>query len=90
MGTERTGHVYAGNPDARLAPEVPVSRFRPTYRQLSDAEIALHNEIKDRAEQLAQLIERIKPGRYRSLALTELEASVMWAVKELTGSGLAE
>jgi hypothetical protein len=29
-------------------------------------------------------IERIKPGRYRALAITALEESCMWAIKGLT------
>jgi hypothetical protein len=30
------------------------------------------------------LFGRVKPGRYNSLAITSLEQSVMWVVKELT------
>lgn len=83
-------HLYEGQPDARQAqtPQVPESRFRPRYRQLSQGEIDLHDAIKDKAEELAQLYERVFPGRYRALGITALEESVMWAVKELTGKGL--
>lgn len=62
----------------------PVSRFRPRYRALSDDEKALHDAIKAKAAELEALFEQVKPGRYRSLALTELELSVMWVIKELT------
>ncbi len=78
--------VFEGKPDDRQSadPAMPVSRFRPRYRALTDAEKEIHDQLKDKAEGLAQLIETIKPGRYRSLSLTALEESIMWAVKELT------
>lgn len=87
-------HTYAGAPDARqaepgAAAEAP-SRFRPRYRTLSPEELAAHDAIKAEAERLEALFMRIAPGRYRALAVTALEESIMWAVKELTGSGLAE
>lgn len=79
--------IYEAAPDARQLPdEVPqlVTRFRPRYRQLNPDEVALHDEIKTTAENLAVLIEQVKPGRYRSLGMTALEESVMWTIKELT------
>lgn len=83
------GDLYEGQPDARQSQDPAlVTRFRPRYRQLSEGEIALHDAIKDKAEELALLYERVFPGRYRALGLTALEESVMWAVKELTGAGL--
>ena len=79
-------NVYEGTPDARQSADtnMPVSRFRPRYRALTDAEKALHDAIKEKAAELEALFETVKPGRYRSLAITELEAAVMWVVKELT------
>lgn len=79
-------NVYEGTPDARQSDDVDlaVSRFRPKYRALSEVEVALHDELKGKAVELETLIERVKPGRYRALAITALEESVMWAVKELT------
>jgi hypothetical protein len=79
-------HVYEAEPDARQSPEVdmPTSRFRPLYRALTDEEKALHDAIKEKAAELEALIETIRPGRYRSLAFTDLESSIMWAVKEIT------
>ncbi len=78
--------VFEGKPDARQSSDqaYPVSRFRPTYRALSDDEKALHDEIKTKAAELEVLFGRVKPGRYNSLAITSLEQSVMWVVKELT------
>jgi hypothetical protein len=80
--------VFEGKPDARQAtasePNVPVSRFRPRYRALTDEEKTLHDAIKGKAEELAELFEQVKPGRYRALGLTALEEAVMWTVKELT------
>ena len=78
-------HVFEGEADARQSAEkIPVSRFRPTYRALDDAEKQLHDDIKTKAAELEQLIERLPARRYRALAFTALEESVMWAVKELT------
>lgn len=78
--------VFEGKPDARQSSDVahPVSRFRPTYRALTDEEKALHDALKAKAVELETLVETIKAGRYRSLALTALEEAIMWAVKELT------
>lgn len=80
------GHVYAGQPDGRQStdPQMPTSRFRPRYRALSDDEKKIHDEFKAQAVVLEQMIERLnggKPSRYKSLALTDLETSIMWAVK---------
>ena len=79
-------HVFEGQPDARQHDTVdhPVSRFRPTYRALTDNEKALHDEIKTKAFELEVLFAKVKAGRYNSLAITSLEQSIMWIVKELT------
>jgi len=79
-------NVFEGKPDGRQLADVdaPVSRFRPKYRALTDDEKALHDEIKSKAAELEAVFEKVKNGRYKSLAMTELETSVMWIVKELT------
>lgn len=78
-------HVYEGTPDSRQSAEdIPVTRFRPKYRALTNDEKSLHDDIKSKAAELEALFERVKPGRYRSLGFTALEESVMWTVKELT------
>lgn len=78
-------HVYEGQPDGRQSPDaIKVSRFRPQYRALTDEEKALHDAIKAKAVELEELFDQVKPGRYKSLAFTDLEKSVMWIVKELT------
>ena len=86
MTEEAKGHIFEGNPDARQSanPAEPLKRFLKRYRALSGEEIALHDAIKDKAEELEALFERVKAGRYRSLAFTALEEAVIWAVKELT------
>jgi hypothetical protein len=78
--------AFAGATDARQMDNTnaPVSRFRPTYRALTDDEKALHDAIKTKAAELETLFGKVKPGRYNSLAITALEQSVMWVVKELT------
>lgn len=82
--SERTEHVYQGQPDDRQAGDIQPSRFRPRYRALTPDEKALHDAIKAKADDLLNLFEQVKPGRYRSLGITALEEAVMWTVKELT------
>lgn len=81
-------NVYEGPTDSRQSDEQQhkVSRFRPTYRALSDEEKALHDAIKEKAVELESLFEKVGTGRYQSLAMTELELAVMWAVKQLTSN----
>lgn len=86
-GDQQQGtNVFKGQPDSRQSSDVqhPVSRFRPTYRALTDDEKALHDEIKTKAADLEASYAKVKSGRYNSLAITALEQSVMWVVKELT------
>lgn len=79
-------NVFEGKPDARQSADVnhPVSRFRPTYRALTDEEKSLHDALKTKASELEALFDKVKKGRYSALAMTSLENSVMWIVKELT------
>lgn len=78
-------NVYDGKPDARQGDaNTVVSRFRPRYRALTEEEKALHDAIKAKADEMEQLFQKVKTGRYNSLAITSLEQSVMWIVKELT------
>lgn len=81
-------NVFAGQPDARQSddPQLPVSRFRPRYRALSEEEQALHDSIKATATKLEKLIDQTPRGRHQALAMTALEESVMWAVKALTAN----
>lgn len=83
--------VFEGNADSRQSADVneKVSRFRPRYRALTDDEKKLHDEIKAAAVQLEAMIEQVRDkapgsGRYAALAITDLESSIMWAVKALT------
>lgn len=78
-------HLFESKPDARqMTEEAPPSRFRPRYRALEPAEVALHDAIKAKAAELEALFGQVKPGRYASLGMTALEEAVMWTVKELT------
>ena len=77
-------NLFGDEPDGRQAGDITPSRFRPRYRALTDDEKALHDELKGKADELAALFDRVKDGRYKSLAFTSLEQSVMWIVKELT------
>ena len=44
----------------------------------------MHDAIKAKAVEMEDLFNQVKDGRYKSLAITDLEKSVMWIVKELT------
>lgn len=80
-----TTNLYDGKPDERQGDEtVKTSRFRPRYRALTVEEKDLHDLIKTKAVELERLFNDVKPGRYSSLAITSLEESIMWIVKELT------
>lgn len=77
--------LYEAAPDGRQAQTAIVtSRFRPRYRQLTDEEKALHDAIKNKAVELEELYTQVSKGRYNALAMTALEESVMWIVKEIT------
>lgn len=79
-------HTFAGQPDARQSERVdlPVSRFRPQYRALTEQEKALHDQIKTKAAEMETLYNQLHDSRYKSLAMTSLEESVMWIVKAVT------
>lgn len=80
-------NVFEGSVDARQSADVEhkVSRFRPTYRALTEGEKQLHDEIKTKAAELESLFDQVSDGsRYKSLAITCLEESIMWIVKDLT------
>lgn len=79
-------NVFEGKPDDRQSTDIqmPTSRFRPRYRALTDDEKVLHDALKDKAAELEALYAKVKSGRYNALAVTSLEQSVMWIVKELT------
>jgi hypothetical protein len=78
--------IYENTPNARQAdPPVTPTRFRPRYRVLTPEEHALHDAIKDKAAELEALFDQVnKDGRYKALAITSLEQSVMWIIKGLT------
>lgn len=62
-------HVYEGQPDGRQsADQIPVSRFRPKYRALSDEEKSLHDAIKGKAAELEELFEKARILREPPLA----------------------
>jgi hypothetical protein len=73
--------AHGGRPEDTA---IAVTRFRPKYRALTDREKALHDALKDKAAELEALFAEVKPGRYNALAVTSLEQSIMWIVKELT------
>jgi len=79
-------NVFEGSPDGRQSdnPAEPMSRFRPRYRALSEEEKELHDWLKASYVNVEILIEKLPASRYKSLALTALEESCMWAVKSLT------
>ncbi|MEO1725033.1 MAG: hypothetical protein AAFR84_21870 [Pseudomonadota bacterium] len=57
---------------------------RHTYRVLTDEEKALMEEIKDLGAAFIAKVEEIGKSRELSLAKTNAEQAVMWAVKHVT------
>lgn len=57
---------------------------RHTYRVLSEGEKAQMVRIKDAGQALIDIINETGKSRELSLALTNAEQSVMWAVKHVT------
>lgn len=65
--------------------------FRKQYRELTDSEKVSVEKIKTLAEDLMAEFDKAIPkeersdrSRYMSLARTELELTIMWAVKGIT------
>lgn len=54
--------------------------LRKVYRTLSDENKKLIEDMKDKAEELLSLYEKLK-SREMSLAITNLEQASMWATK---------
>lgn len=66
--------------DARVTNNV----MRHEYRVLSDAEKEQMKHIKDIGRAFVELCEGIGKSRELSLAITNAEQAVMWAVKHVT------
>jgi len=81
-------NVYEGPVDPRQSDSETevLSRFRPRYRALSPEEVAQHDQFKSAYAEVERLIDILPNGRYKALAMTALEESCMWAVKELTAN----
>ncbi len=63
-----------------------MDRFRKQYTPITDDQKELVSVIKEKAVELEALFESAKfyDHRLGAIALTELESSVMWAVKAAT------
>jgi hypothetical protein len=57
---------------------------RSRDQPLTPEKLALYDAIKEKAAELEALYENLSDGRYKALAMTDLEASVMWIIKGLT------
>lgn len=81
-------NVFEGQPDDRQVADdaiaIKPTRFRPRYRALSTEEKVLHDDLKIAYERVERYMDNLPEGRYKSLALTALEESCMWAIKQLT------
>lgn len=58
------------------------------YRDLSEQEIALMNEVKEKAEEVGAILKKLKdaPGidqRMVAIAITEAQIAFMWAVRAI-------
>ena len=70
----------ASESDARTANNA----VRHTYRILSDAEKASMVALKDKGLEFIELCNGLGRSRELSLAITNAEQAVMWAVKHVT------
>jgi hypothetical protein len=61
-----------------------MSIMRNVYRELTDDEKAVVQQIKEEGEKLHQTISALSPSRELSIARTKIEEAVMWAVKHVT------
>lgn len=64
-----------------------MSIFRKEYRENTEQEKADIEAVKDKAQELYDLIDKYHnpdTGREAAIAKTKLEESVMWAVKGIT------
>lgn len=62
---------------------MPSNTFRSQYRELSAEEKADVEAVKDYAEKIEAILNK-RQSRLSSLAMTNLEQAVMWAVKSIT------
>jgi hypothetical protein len=58
--------------------------FRKEYRELTEGEKISIEKIKVLAEEMEEVYNRFPNSRMKSLAMTNLEQSVMWMVKAIT------
>lgn len=71
-------------------PPAKINVFRKVYRQLNENEKAYLEALKDKAQELYDLIDmgcpmqEVPRSREKSLAFTNLEQAIMWAVKDIT------
>ena len=80
--------LFDGTPDSRQSDSTMLSKaeqlFRPKYRKLESEEVELHNAIKEKALELAQLMLKVKETPHTQLAIQHLEDAVYRIVKGLT------
>ena len=76
--------LYESKADERQEGDIKVSLFRPRYRALNPEEVQLHDAIKSKADELAELIFKIKETPNTEYAIRHLEDAVYRAVKGLT------
>lgn len=78
-GPVETAYVDSAS-DARTVNNV----MRHAYRVLDDEDKRLMQAVKDKGAELYELFSRCGESRELSLAKTNLEQAVMWAVKHIT------
>lgn len=82
MSQNQTPREVASDSDERT--DNNTNAMRHNYRVLSEQEKADMVEIKDAGLSFLKMLDRFPQSREMSLARTNLEQAVMWAVKSIT------
>jgi len=56
-------------------------KFKTLYENLSDYQMELITELRQKANELSEVMNRVKPSREASLGATNIEQGMMWIIK---------
>ncbi len=56
-------------------------KFKVLYENLSDHKMELITELRQKANELSEVMEKVKPSREAYLGFTNIEQGMMWIIK---------